>query len=344
MKNIFKINSPVIRNAVRVSTAAAIAIAFDRYIKSPYAYWTLMTTIIIMQANLGASINKAKQRVIGTILGVLVGVMLGVVFQNQAYFFAIIIPLLILLFIYAMPFSYTIAIFFGSMLVIILLAYQDPNPWIFVFKRIIDTLIGAGIGLGVCMFLWPTWAKEDFSDSLTNGMKSCHTFFTKIMRGLSGGNINDQEIIASVIETEKFLKESQQRFNDFTHEPNAIQFCQGAAKAIIYSQERIHNILLSLNIIQKDTNIEQIDNNLKKQLAAFLATSSNLVEHIIQSIEQHKKLPKFLDPYDSLKQINNAIKNSPHKDEAKFALLYRNLFTYIAELRHIIEAIKQIRG
>jgi len=340
--NLLEIKKPLIRNALRAATATAIAILVDRLFHLAYGYWILIATIIVMQANLGASIIRARQRIIGTILGVLVGMMFATVFHHHLYFLFIAVPVLILLTIYTIPFSYTISIFLGSILLIIMLTHNKPgDPWLFVFHRIIDTLIGAGIGLTVCMFFWPTWAKEDFRYSLGNGIKECHQFFLEIIQAILDKNPIKIDVLQETIETEKSLLKTRQRFDDFTHEPGSMIIVDGTSNAILYSQERIHSIILSLYIIAKQENIH-LSPALKEALEACLKNTTQIVDTLINAIEEQKPLPDFTEINQAWQKLKSEyIQCNTHET---IILLYRNLFSYISELKHITESFYQLRG
>jgi uncharacterized membrane protein YccC len=58
---------------VRVTVAASVAFALYHAFDLPQGYWAVFTTVIVVQTSIGATVNLALERLIGTLFGALVG-------------------------------------------------------------------------------------------------------------------------------------------------------------------------------------------------------------------------------------------------------------------------------
>ena len=340
--NRFKISSPIQRGAIRAAIAAAIAIIIARIFTFSHAYWILMTTIILVQANLGATISKSKQRIFGTILGVLIGIMASIVIKQHIIAMLTILIILAFLMFYTVVFSYALSIFFGAMFVIMVLSITlHQDPWIFVYSRIIDTLIGATIALFVSFCFWPNWARQDFNDALINGIDSCHTFFLDIIQMILNKTQSPNNLKGKAISTEELLAKTKQRLDDYKHEPGAMFMHEGAVNAILYAQERIHNILLSLQTIAQSDTRYHFSKKFTDEVFELIHMITQINDQLKNSIKTRSALPDFSELDKNIYQLRKTAKKST---SGEGALLFRNIFSYAFELKHIAESIKQIRS
>ena len=64
---------PRLRQAVQTTVSACLAYAVAELLALPQGFWAVMTAILVTQANVGASLGLAVDRLLGSLLGVLVG-------------------------------------------------------------------------------------------------------------------------------------------------------------------------------------------------------------------------------------------------------------------------------
>ena len=55
---------------------------------------------------------------------------------------------------------YGLGVTFLTPLVVLILATADTSPWWDTLERIVDTILGAALGLGAGYLLWPQWERE----------------------------------------------------------------------------------------------------------------------------------------------------------------------------------------
>ncbi len=66
-------NRTQMRQAIQTAVAACLAYAVAELLGVPQGFWAVVTAIMVMQANVGASLGQARDRFLGSLLGVLVG-------------------------------------------------------------------------------------------------------------------------------------------------------------------------------------------------------------------------------------------------------------------------------
>src|SRR5262249_62073457 len=64
---------PVVAHSARTAVAAVTSLLVARLFRLPEAYWAPITTLVITQSSLGATLSVSWQRFVGTALGAVVG-------------------------------------------------------------------------------------------------------------------------------------------------------------------------------------------------------------------------------------------------------------------------------
>src|SRR5258706_11534754 len=68
---------PVVVHSARTAVAAVASVLVARLFRPPEAYWALITTLVITQSSLGATLIASWQILVGTALGSVVAVMVA---------------------------------------------------------------------------------------------------------------------------------------------------------------------------------------------------------------------------------------------------------------------------
>jgi len=125
----------------------------------PEGHWIIITIFIVSQANAGASVSKAVQRLIATIAGATAGILLIIAFPQEPWFR---VPLFALICGFGLFLSRTTTAPYVGLLAVITLALvfggvvDDPAQQIPVgLWRMLLIGVGVTIGTAVQLLLWP---------------------------------------------------------------------------------------------------------------------------------------------------------------------------------------------
>ncbi len=138
---------------VRTAIAAVVSLLVARAFKLPEAYWAPITTLVVMQTNLGDTIKDGWQRFVGTALGAVAGGLLATYFGPSAIVFGIgvfVLGLVCAVLHLDRP-AYRFA---GIALAIVLLIARASPPWVIAAHRFFEVSVGIAVGLAVTA-LWP---------------------------------------------------------------------------------------------------------------------------------------------------------------------------------------------
>lgn len=147
------LNRRSLEHAAKTAIAATIAILVSRLLRLPEAYWAAVTTMVVMQSTLGASLSVSVLRLIGTALGALSGAILAMYFGPNVYVFGAAVFLLGILTAVS-HLDRGAFRFAGITLAIVMLVARANSPWTVAAHRFAEISIGIVVGL-LLVLLWP---------------------------------------------------------------------------------------------------------------------------------------------------------------------------------------------
>jgi uncharacterized membrane protein YccC len=157
---------PRLRQAVQTTVAACLAYAAADLLALPQGFWAVMTAILVTQANVGASLGLAVDRLLGSLLGVLVGggVALLLADSHALRYAGLAATILVLAFFAAQRPALRIACVTAAIVIL-----GDPRlgtPVQSAGFRMIEVAIGAVVSILTTLVLFPSRAGRAFADNM----------------------------------------------------------------------------------------------------------------------------------------------------------------------------------
>jgi uncharacterized membrane protein YccC len=141
------------RHSLRTAAAGIASLLAARAFGLPETYWAAITTIVIMQSTLAATLTTSGERLAGSALGAAVGAVLATRFDSNVYVFGA--GLFVTGIVCAIArIDRPACRFAGITLAIVLLIPRSRNPWVVAGHRFVEVAIGIAVGL-VLTVLWP---------------------------------------------------------------------------------------------------------------------------------------------------------------------------------------------
>jgi uncharacterized membrane protein YccC len=139
-------------HAARTAIAAVVSFLVARWFGLSESYWATISTLVVMQSTLGATLPISAQRFAGTALGAAAGAVTGTFFPGNVLVFG---ACILLLGIAAVPLrlernAYRYS---GITLAIVMLVPGDTG-WILALHRFFEVSVGIAVGLAISA-LWP---------------------------------------------------------------------------------------------------------------------------------------------------------------------------------------------
>jgi uncharacterized membrane protein YccC len=143
----------VLVHSTRTAVMAAASMLAARILKLPQTYWAPITTIVITQSTLGATLAVSWQRFIGTAVGAGLGALVASHFGMDTFVFAASVFLLGL-FCAGLRADRSAYRFGGVTLAIVLLVPRVEPAWQVAFHRFAEVSTGIAVAL-VMTVVWP---------------------------------------------------------------------------------------------------------------------------------------------------------------------------------------------
>ena len=147
------LNRQSLERAAKTALAATFAVLASRLFNLPEGWWAAVTTMVVMQSTLGASVSVSLLRLIGKALGAAAGGVLGSYFGPSVYVFGAGVLLLGML-ISAGHLDRSAFRFAGIALAIVMLVVRTQSAWIVALHRFLEVSRGIVVGLVITM-IWP---------------------------------------------------------------------------------------------------------------------------------------------------------------------------------------------
>jgi len=158
---------PRLRLAIQTTIAACLAYVIVDGLGLPQGFWAVMTAILVTQANVGASLGLAAERLGGSLLGVIVGggVAVALADAQELKFAGLAVTVLVLGFFSARRPSLRIACVTAAIVVL-----GDPRlgpPIASAENRMIEVVVGTVVAILTSLVVFPSRAGPSFAEHVT---------------------------------------------------------------------------------------------------------------------------------------------------------------------------------
>jgi uncharacterized membrane protein YccC len=155
IRNNLSLRSSSFRHALRIGVATAIA-GLVASIHLVRGYWIPMTVVIVLKPNFGGTMQRAMQRITGTVLGALVAAVLLLVLTNP-WFLLMALAVLAFATFALRNHNYSLFALALTPMVMLMLDIAHPITVADSFLRVLHTMIGSFIALLSGYLLFPMW-------------------------------------------------------------------------------------------------------------------------------------------------------------------------------------------
>lgn len=179
IKILFDFSTFTARYGLRSAVAAAVAMFIYRFWEIDHGYWIPFTLIIVMQTYFGATLEKARDRIIGTVAGGIVGGLFlklpAGLYLQEAMLFMTFIPMIIYL-----RKRYSVAAFFITLNLVLLFNINREMREGLILIRALSTMAGAGLAVAAGFLVMPMWDKKWLPVHMANAIQANYDYFLSV--------------------------------------------------------------------------------------------------------------------------------------------------------------------
>lgn len=176
IRRLANINTHSFRYALRTAIVGTLALFVSRWFAIPHGYWLPFTVMIVIQPYFGATIQKAIDRVLGTILGGIFGGLL-LLLPAQYHLKEVLIIISPMLMVYFLRKHYSIATFFITVFLVSLMEIEASLDGSVILVRALCTIGGAALAVVGEFALLPSWDKKWLPRHIGDAVKANYDYF-----------------------------------------------------------------------------------------------------------------------------------------------------------------------
>jgi uncharacterized membrane protein YccC len=169
----FTWESAALRHAARAAAVAAAGLAITFTWPTRYQHWLTITLILTLQPYYAMTLQRALERIGGTVAGGLIAALLGLVCHTPVAITAAIFPLAVLaLSLRAVNFGLYMAMLTPLVVLLVELGAPAHGQFAVAGWRALYTVIGGALAVLGCIFLWPSWEPDRLDAELRAAVRS----------------------------------------------------------------------------------------------------------------------------------------------------------------------------
>jgi uncharacterized membrane protein YgaE (UPF0421/DUF939 family) len=148
-----KVDRLSFHQGLRTAIAAGLAYGLTELLHMPGGYWAAIGAIVVMQSEVGATIDASRDRFTGTAIGAVIGWLTAIIWHHSILAFALAILVVMVL---CTTLRFQSAGRLGGVTVAIIVLAPNTGPvWHIAIERFLEVSFGIGISLAVAL----TWTK-----------------------------------------------------------------------------------------------------------------------------------------------------------------------------------------
>jgi len=172
---------PTTRQAIQMMTAVGIIYLLAWRFPIQRSYWAIITVMSVLCQTWGESIHKAGKRITATLLGLVVGAMLYSLLHKWPDLIVILLCLMVFFTSYFMSKAYTQAVFWLSIMLVLLFGLMNAFSYTMVLERGYETMIGALVAVLVAATVFPTKSQGRMNDYRSHYLHLLMTTYSELL-------------------------------------------------------------------------------------------------------------------------------------------------------------------
>lgn len=291
--------SPVhVRHAVKTALAATAAYGLTTLFDLPQAYWAVISVILVMQANLGGSIQAGVNRILGAAAGALLGAASLTAFHSSTLALGVGLGLTSLVCAYFVHLheSFRMA---GLTAAIIILQHGQGGALVdYTVYRFLEISLGVAVALGFSLLVWPSRAGRLLKDGVVRALNDAAALYSVLLccRDASSCDIEGEREAREALRATReknlaLLKEAKK-------EPAGLASGEHITLSLYNFTERIAEHLLSMEHAVHHPDLESLHAHVAREMDLLAQTTITAMTRLALAIAQERDP----GPMDDLKR------------------------------------------
>lgn len=192
----------LVRYTLRIAAVMMLAVAVYKGFGIHRGHWIVFTALVVLQPDYGATREKLGQRLIGTLAGSLLGSLLLWVKMPLGWF-VFCASVMAFCFAYFLRRRYGLAVFFVTIMIVLMTEAVMPVHLDFTISRLLATLAGGVLALLAAVFLWPKWENEQSPRIIASALRANRKYLEIVAAHLVRGEPFTGPVVLAKREAER---------------------------------------------------------------------------------------------------------------------------------------------
>jgi uncharacterized membrane protein YccC len=279
------------KQAIKTAVAGVVSLYVTNLFRLPEGYWAAITALIVMQSNVGATLNASRTRLAGTAAGAVVGGLFVALFGMNTLGFALAVAIAFfvcdLLHLAESQRLATVTV------AIIMLIAHTNSAWIIALHRFTEVALGIIIALLVSLTLWPNHARRSVRQGLAGTLLKLGELYRAVMQAYLCGDAASVETLKS--EVAAAIRKNSDLLQNALQESFGPMKERESLALLVIQVERIFHSIGTLEFDVRDSAADTYFRNFETGLARFEADVSDGLDALSKSIAAGKPYPDWPD-------------------------------------------------
>ncbi len=320
----------LVRHTLRMAVMTMAAIALYQSLDIPRGYWIAFTLIVVLQPDYGSTRKKAGQRILGTLAGsALASAFLWV--RMPLPVLDALIAVTVFAFAYCQKQRYGLAVFFITLMLVLLTETAGPVHLDFTISRLLCNLAGGGMALLAALLFWPSWERDRFPVAMAGAMRAGETYLAAVATALAAGRAFANETLHAKRRAETANSIAAASLQRMAGEPTRHQSNIDRGSALLHGNTRITRAINALTLhLQEGIPIES------NEPAAWVEKIRTLLTSLARAVESDYPAPEEVSA-----QINALDTLTAAGNDTRTRLINTQLAKIGTEIRAMVLAMNR---
>lgn len=230
-------------HAAKTALAAAFCWWLAQRFHLPDGYWGPISTIIVLQSNVGSTVTASRERLLGTLIGAALGFSFSLFGPPLLSYTLAVLAAIIFCGLMGLRNSSRLA---GVTITIIMLVHREGSHWGLAMDRVGEVLLGIVVALAVTTLVFPDRARLRLREGLAQEFLVLGAFFEAILEGFRGTAA--ETIAKQRDELEAMLTSNGQLLEAARYEPSGGPGWREGLSMLTQFGQSLYDVLLALDL------------------------------------------------------------------------------------------------
>jgi uncharacterized membrane protein YccC len=270
-------------HAAKTALAAAVCWLLALRLGLHDGYWASISAIIVLQSNVGATVNASRDRLLGTLMGAALGFAFSLFGPLWLSYVLALLVAMVACGLLGLRNSSRLA---GVTISIVMLVHHGGPHWVLAASRVGEVVLGIVTALAVGTLVFPDRARLRLREGLAEEFLLLGAFFEAILQGFRGAPPPNQPKLREDVQA--LLSANSQLLEASRNEPSGGPGWREGLAMLSQFGTSLLDVLLALELSVKDSHDDGFAQKLEPELGKLASDIRNSFNHVAGCIHHWK--------------------------------------------------------